>query len=87
MDHSRFPITHKEKWSSNELLTMCVQKEERLKLEKLETAHLVINEHEGAKKGKRFPKVKGKKPMKRFANKDACLFYNKKGHKKKECAK
>ncbi|XP_026409833.1 uncharacterized protein LOC113304928 [Papaver somniferum] len=33
--------TKKEKWSMNELLTMCVQEEGRLKQENLESAHLV----------------------------------------------
>jgi hypothetical protein len=35
--------THKEKWSINELLTMCVQEEERLKHENLESAHFVTH--------------------------------------------
>ena len=33
--------THKEKWSINELLTMCVQEEGRLNQERIESAHLV----------------------------------------------
>ena len=33
--------THKEKYSINELLTMCVQKERRLNQEMIESAHLV----------------------------------------------
>eukprot|EP00268_Persea_americana_P054355 TRINITY_DN6224_c0_g2_i2.p2 TRINITY_DN6224_c0_g2~~TRINITY_DN6224_c0_g2_i2.p2 ORF type:complete len:129 (-),score=11.18 TRINITY_DN6224_c0_g2_i2:632-1018(-) len=45
--------THKEKWSINELLTICVQDEGRLKQEKLESAHLVSHEKEQAKKGER----------------------------------
>ena len=32
--------THKEKWSINELLTMCVQEEERLNQESIESAYL-----------------------------------------------
>ncbi|XP_038977899.1 uncharacterized protein LOC120108385 [Phoenix dactylifera] len=35
--------THKEKWSVNELLTMCVQEEERLKHENLESANFVTH--------------------------------------------
>ena len=34
--------THKEKWSINELLTMCVQDEGRLLMEQEESAMLVI---------------------------------------------
>ena len=33
--------THKEKWSINELLTMCVQEEGRLNQESIESAYLV----------------------------------------------
>ena len=32
---------HKEKWSIDELLTICVQEEERLNQERIESAHLV----------------------------------------------
>ena len=32
--------THKEKWSINELLTMCVQEEGRLNQESIESAYL-----------------------------------------------
>ena len=32
--------TQKEKWTLNELIAQCVQEEERLKQEKLESAHL-----------------------------------------------
>ncbi|XP_057515008.1 uncharacterized protein LOC130796658 [Actinidia eriantha] len=45
--------THKKKWSVNELLTMCVREEERLKHEILESANLVFH---GKGKG---PKAKG----------------------------
>ncbi|XP_027157958.1 uncharacterized protein LOC113759580 [Coffea eugenioides] len=36
--------THKDKWSINELLTMCVQEAERLKHETLESVHLMTHE-------------------------------------------
>ena len=32
--------TQKEKWTLNELIAQCVQKEERLKQDKIESAHL-----------------------------------------------
>ncbi|KAL6343891.1 hypothetical protein AAG906_027663 [Vitis piasezkii] len=42
--------TYKEKWSVNELLTMCVQEEVRLNQERIESAHLVIQEKKPSKK-------------------------------------
>ena len=39
---------HKDKWSINELLTMCVQEEERLLLEKSENTHMAT---QGKRKG------------------------------------
>ncbi|XP_028114160.1 uncharacterized protein LOC114312148 [Camellia sinensis] len=44
--------TQKEKWSINELLTMCVQEEERLKHGKVESAHLATHKGGQWKKGK-----------------------------------
>ncbi|XP_062153446.1 uncharacterized protein LOC133861673 [Alnus glutinosa] len=44
--------THKDNWSINELLTMCVQEEERLKHEKPESVHLVARAKAKTKKGK-----------------------------------
>jgi ionotropic glutamate receptor len=44
MEYGLFKIsykTHKEKWSINELFTICVQEEKGLRLEKPESAHLV----------------------------------------------
>ncbi|KAF7149257.1 hypothetical protein RHSIM_Rhsim03G0077200 [Rhododendron simsii] len=50
--------THKEKWSINELLTMCVQEEERLKHENRESAHFATQKVEQGKKGKNDPNLK-----------------------------
>ena len=53
--------THKDKWSVNELLTMCVQEEERLKHEKPKGVHMAIRSihaKERTKKGKYTPKFK-----------------------------
>lgn len=78
--------THKEKWSINELMTMCVQEEARLLQEQGESAHMATQ----GKKRKPFNKKKGKKPMAPQADikKDSimCFFCKKKGHAKKECA-
>ena len=74
--------THKEEWSINELLTMRVQENERLKHETPESVHLVTHGRGNTKKGK------GKSVlMKKDGNKDKCRFCKKKGHWKKDCLK
>ena len=47
--------THKDKWSINELMTMCVQEEERLIMEEGERVNLTVH---GKKKGDQ-PKKQG----------------------------
>jgi len=77
--------THKDKWSINELMTMCVQEEERLVMELGESAMLATH-----RKGKSqaYKKGKGKIPPQADIKKDSkCFFCKKKGHMKKECAK
>ncbi|KAM6546553.1 hypothetical protein CsatB_010686 [Cannabis sativa] len=78
--------THKEKWTINELMTMCVQEEARLLQEQGESVHLTTQ----PKKRKPFKKNKGKKPMapKAAIKKDSikCFFCKQKGHAKKECS-
>ena len=77
--------THKDKWSINELMIMCVQEEERLVMEMGESAML-----ETRRKGKSQAnqKGKGKIPPQADIKKDSnCFFCKKKGHMKKECAK
>ena len=44
---------HKEKWSFNELISFCVQDEERLKQDKTESAHLANTSKDKGKKRKR----------------------------------
>ncbi|RVW67331.1 Retrovirus-related Pol polyprotein from transposon TNT 1-94 [Vitis vinifera] len=53
--------THKDKWSINELLTMCVQEEERLKMELGENALMTM---EGKDQNQAKKKGKGKIPPK-----------------------
>jgi hypothetical protein len=81
--------THKDKWLINELLTMCVQEEERLKHEKPEGVHMAIHAKGKTKRGKYAPKFKKKNkvPIKQNGNKDTCYFCKKKGHMKKDCQK
>jgi hypothetical protein len=51
--------TYKDKWSVNELLTMCVQEEKRLKHEKPQSVHFVAAHDKGkSKRGKGAPHLK-----------------------------
>ncbi|XP_070020435.1 uncharacterized protein [Nicotiana sylvestris] len=54
--------THKDKWSINELLTMCIQEEERLKHGTPESVNMVTHGKTNAKKGKSIP-MKKKAPL------------------------
>ncbi|XP_070022775.1 uncharacterized protein [Nicotiana sylvestris] len=63
--------THKDKWSINELLTMCVQEEERLKHEIPESVNMVTRGKRNAKKGKSVPMKK-----KNTFDKDVCRFFS-----------
>ncbi|RVW30939.1 Retrovirus-related Pol polyprotein from transposon TNT 1-94 [Vitis vinifera] len=80
--------THKDKWSINELMTMCVQEKGRLLMEQGESAMLVTQRK--GKKGKSQASQKGKQqiPPKSDIKKDEkCFFCKKKGHVKKKCLK
>ena len=61
----------KETWSLNELISHCVQEEERLKQEKIESAHLT-----GTSKDKRKKRKKDKEATE--------VPYQKKQHKEKK---
>ncbi|XP_009615393.1 uncharacterized protein [Nicotiana tomentosiformis] len=71
--------THKDKWSINKLLTMCVQEEKRLKHGTPESVNLVTLGKRNAKKDKSVPTKK-----KSTFDKDSCRFCKKKGHWKKD---
>nr|KYP35822.1 Retrovirus-related Pol polyprotein from transposon TNT 1-94 [Cajanus cajan] len=76
--------THKDKWSINELLTMCVQEEERLMMEEGEQVLLTGS----FKKKKNQDNKKGKIPAQPIIKKESkCFFCKKKGHMKKDCLK
>lgn len=93
---SQFVVSYncqKEKWTLNELISHCVQGEDRLKHERAESAHLIafskgINKK---RKGKEIAVSDSKKkPQKVFKghNKEmACFFCKDPSHVKKECAK
>ena len=83
----------KETWSLNELISHCVQEEERFKQEKAESAHLASTSKEKGK-GKKKNKDKGaantvplKKQQKKTTDLDGkgCFFCGAEGHQKKHC--
>ncbi|KAD2805675.1 hypothetical protein E3N88_39052 [Mikania micrantha] len=84
--------THKEKWMMNELIAMCVQEEERQKLEKPDVAYLMAT---GSKKRKNNTHKEASKVPKSNAGassssnnsngKSYCKFCRKVGHKQKDC--
>ncbi|KAM0045715.1 putative RNA-directed DNA polymerase [Helianthus debilis subsp. tardiflorus] len=90
--------TQKEKWKMSELIAMCVQEEERLKLEKPDVAHLTTFD---SKKKKSTFKSKGEIGNKTKSNKSftpgaststfkgtpKCRFCHKKGHIQRDCPK
>ena len=86
--HGPFKIfynTHKDKWTINELMTMCVQKKGRLLMELGKSAFL-------KKQGKNEDWAKNKGKGKILAQADIkkeskYFFCKKKGHIKKDCAK
>ncbi|KAK9758100.1 hypothetical protein RND81_01G206900 [Saponaria officinalis] len=80
--------THKDKWSINELMTMCVQEEGRLLMEESEKVNLTTassskkkNDHyKGKGKGK--GKISAEPTIKKEPK---CHFCKKKGHIQKNC--
>ncbi|RVW78462.1 hypothetical protein CK203_050487 [Vitis vinifera] len=89
--------TQKEKWTLNELIAQCVQEEERMKQEKLESAHLASTSQGFGTSKKRNRDNKGKqttisgtskqKVQKKQDKKITCFFCKKVGHIKKTCTK
>ena len=76
--------TYKDKWSINELSTMCVQEEGRLMMEEGEKVNLTTF----GKKRNDQAKRKGKITIQPGINKESkCLFCKKKGDMKKDCSK
>ncbi|KAK3041532.1 hypothetical protein RJ639_002218 [Escallonia herrerae] len=94
--------TQKEKWKMSELISMCVQEEERLKSEQPDNAHVAITgPSKGKGKGKKFGKgnVQGNKSASvtktdkasssgtKGSSGPRCHFCKDKGHMRKECRK
>ncbi|KAK3038275.1 hypothetical protein RJ639_029863 [Escallonia herrerae] len=92
--------TQKEKWKMSELISMCVQEEERLKSEQPDSAHVAITGPSKGK-GKKFVKgnVQGNKNASvtktdkasssrtKGSSGPRCHFCKDKGHMRKECHK
>ncbi|KAK3035793.1 hypothetical protein RJ639_034609 [Escallonia herrerae] len=92
--------TQKEKWKMSELISMCVQEEERLKSEQPDSAHVAITGPSKGK-GKKFGKgnVQGNKSASvtktdkasssgtKGSSGPRCHFCKDKGHMRKECHK
>ncbi|KAK2990326.1 hypothetical protein RJ640_003598 [Escallonia rubra] len=92
--------TQKRKWKMSELISMCVQEEERLKSEQLDSAHVAITGPSKGK-GKKFGKgsMQGNKSASVIKTDKAsssgtkgssgprCHFCKDKGHMRKECLK
>ncbi|RVW83996.1 hypothetical protein CK203_047311 [Vitis vinifera] len=89
--------TLKEKWTMNELIAQCVQEEERLKQEKIESAHLASTSQgfgtnktrKMDNKGKQtaFSGTSKQKVQKKQDKEITCFFCKKAGHMKKTCTK
>ncbi|RVW63676.1 hypothetical protein CK203_060777 [Vitis vinifera] len=79
----------KDKWTLNELISFCVQEEERLKQDKTESAHLAsTSKDKGKRKNKDNKVVASNGPeQKKQRVEVTCFFCNKPGHTKKECTK
>ena len=89
--YNQFKISYncqKEKWTLNELISYCVQEEERLKHDKAESAHLAYTSKGKDKKRKKDKETaKGPTEKKQQKETDGCYFCKKAGHLKKDCAK
>ena len=87
--------THKDKWSINELMTMCVQEEERLVMELGESEMLAtthgknkMNDTSQTYTSKSNQKGKGKIPPQADIKKEnKCFFCKRKEQEKKDCPK
>ena len=80
----------KETWSLNELISHCVQEEERLKQDRTESAHLATAFKDKGRKRKNAKEAASTVPRKKQLTKSndsistSCFFCGAEGHKKKQ---
>lgn len=83
--------TQKDKWTLNELISHCVQEEDRLKREKTESAHVATTSKVNHRKRTKDKETAvGKSQPKKQKTQDqavTCFFCKKSGHVKKDCPK
>ena len=81
--------TQKDKWTLNELISHCVQEEERIQRDKTESAHLASTSQNN--KRKRAKDTADEVPQQRKLNRKneefLCYFCKKRGHLKRDCPK
>ena len=71
------------KWTLNELITHCVDEEDKMMANRKESAYMAAS----ADKGKKRKKTAVKGPEQKKPKEVKCFFCNKSAHQKKECAK
>ncbi|GMI64238.1 hypothetical protein HRI_000093100 [Hibiscus trionum] len=88
---NQFKISYncqKEKWTLNELISHCDQKEDRLKRDKTESAHLASASKDKGKKRKYHNEAaKGPAQKKQEQVPNNCYFCDKPGNLKRDCTK
>ena len=89
---SHFKVSYncqKDSWSLNELISHCVQEEERLKHEKTESAHFASTSKnkkgQKRKKGKEVAVSAPQKKQRKEQPTDGCYFCGAVDHRKKQC--
>jgi hypothetical protein len=81
--------TQKDKWTLNELISHCVQEEDRLKRERHESAHITVTSKSNRRKRNQETAVGTSQPKRqKIQDKEpTCFFCKKAGHVKKDCSK